>query len=70
MVTIQIDETKQEGRKLLREIVKHNRVVYVQNNCINHTKTYTCKEAFTPLLEKLSEHYGEDFTYLLEKLPE
>jgi hypothetical protein len=61
-----IDISKPTGRKLVRDLEKHTKVVslnYPTPDNISE-KGYTLEESYNMGLDKLSEHYGVDFKKL------
>jgi len=65
-VTAEIDVAKPTGRRIVRDLEKHTRVVslnYPLPNNISGTG-YTLEESYNRGLDKLSKHYGVDFRTL------
>ena len=65
-VTAEIDVTKPSGRRVVRDLEKHSRVVsinYLLPDNISGSG-YTLEESYKRGLNKLSEHYGVDFNKL------
>jgi len=62
-VNVKVNVSSVAGRKLMREIEKHPRVVEIETSFpvdINGVpeKTYSVDEAFERLDKRLKEHYG------------
>ncbi len=72
-VTVKIDVSSPIGRRLLRDLEKHKKVVEIQSEMPVGVdglplKTSTVKEVYERGLDKLSEHYGVDMRKLKSKL--
>lgn len=55
------------GRKIVRELEKHKKVVQIDNP-LTDVKTCSANEAYERGLDKLSEHYGVEIRKLKSKL--
>jgi len=62
-VTATIDVSKPTGRRIVRELNKHSKIVRLDYPLPNGIagKGYTLEESYKKGLTKLSEHYGVDF---------
>ncbi len=62
-VTAHINIDTPAGRKLVREIEKHKKIVrleYPLPDAIAGQKTFTLEESFGKLEKRLNQHYGTD----------
>ena len=66
-VTARINVETAAGRKIVRELEKHPKVVEIENPLLA-LKTVSANEAYERGLNKLSEHYGLDMQELKSKL--
>ena len=63
-VTVTIDISTPTGRRIIRDLDKHKKVVKIQNPLPEHLvgkKTYTVDEVFDRVEQKLNEHYGTNY---------
>jgi len=65
-VTAEIDVSKPMGRRIVKDLEKHSKVVSVNYPLPDNITDsgYTFEESYKKGLNKLSEHYGIDFTKL------
>jgi hypothetical protein len=63
-VTAHIDVSIPVGRRLLRDLNKHEKAATMEVPLPDASKTYTLDEAFEPLWKRLNEHYGVDLQKL------
>ena len=66
-VTARINVETPAGRKIVRELEKHHKLVEIENP-LPDVKTFSVSEAYERGLNKLSEHYGVDMRKLKSKL--
>ncbi len=62
-VTVRINIETASGRKILRELEKHRKVVeieYPEIGALAGEQTYTIDEVFDGLIDKLGNHYNVD----------
>lgn len=64
-VTVHINVSTPEGRKLVHDLEKHRSIVVIDQPVdiekdVTPQKTYSADYAENLLWEKLNEHYGED----------
>lgn len=63
IVTAQINIETPAGRKIVRELEKHHKLVKIEypvSEGVAGQRTYTLDESFNECCDILSEHYGED----------
>lgn len=65
-VTAEIDISKPKGKKIVRDLEKHLKVVSINYPLPDNGSGsgYTLDESYKRGLDKLSEHYGVDFNKL------
>ena len=66
-VTARINVESPTGRKILRKLEKHRKVVEIDNP-LPDVKTYSVNEAYERGLAQLTTHYGVDIRKLKSKL--
>jgi len=62
-VTAQINVETQAGRKIVRELEKHRKLVqieYPEIAGLENEQSYTVDEVFDELIDKLGKHYNVD----------
>ena len=65
-VTAEIDVTRPVGRRIVKDLERHKRVVSLNYPLSDNVSGagYTLAESYNRGLDKLSEHYGVDFRKL------
>jgi hypothetical protein len=58
-VNVKVNVSSVAGRKLMREIEKHPRIVEIETEIPK--KTYSVEDFFERLDKKLEDHYGVNF---------
>ena len=67
IVTARINVETPTGRKIVRELEKHHKVVEIDNP-LPDVKTYSINEAYERGLDQLTTHYCVDIRKLKSKL--
>jgi CRISPR/Cas system-associated protein endoribonuclease Cas2 len=60
MVTAHIDINTPTGRKIIKELDAHRKIVHIENP-VPEGKNYTALDVYEKSLAKLRKYYGQEF---------